>query len=59
MAANVFESVGNPYASEIDLSNLSITGGVKKFYTVWDPKLGGAFGLGAFQTLGQTGGSEI
>jgi hypothetical protein len=57
VATNVFESVGNPYASEIDLRNLSRTGGVKAFYTVWDPKLGGAFGLGAFQTLGQTGGS--
>ncbi len=45
----------NLYASPIDLTKLIPTGGVSKFYYVSDTKLSGVYGLGAFQTLGQTG----
>ncbi|MGN6531484.1 MAG: T9SS type A sorting domain-containing protein, partial [Ginsengibacter sp.] len=56
--AGNFESIGNPYAAAIDLHNITKTGGVQDFYYVWDPKLAGAYGLGAFQTLYQgTGGN--
>ncbi len=53
-----FESVGNPFASAIDLRNIIRAGGVQDFYYVWDPKLAGEYGLGAFQTLAiGTGGN--
>ena len=58
--AGKFESIGNPYASALDYSKLSFTGGVQSdvFY-VWDPLLtirtdaGGnsAYGYGGFQTF--------
>ena len=50
-----FTSVGNPYASAIDLHKIGLSGGVAKIFTVWDPKLSGIYGLGAFQYLAQTG----
>ena len=46
-----WESIGNPYPSQLDLRKLIRTGGVGDVIFVWDPKLGGAYGLGAFQTL--------
>ncbi|MGN6532306.1 MAG: T9SS type A sorting domain-containing protein, partial [Ginsengibacter sp.] len=49
--ANAFESVGNPYASSIDLRKITKSKEVDEFVFVWDPKLSGAYGLGAFQTL--------
>jgi hypothetical protein len=42
--------VGNPYASSIDLTQLS-TSGLKNVIYVWDPTLGGAYGDGGYQTL--------
>ena len=58
--ANSFESVGNPYASAIDLTVLSqnITGGIQDVYYVWDPKLTtapSAYGFGAYQTFTRNG----
>jgi len=59
-ATNQFFSAGNPYASAVDLrqitpSGVAFAGDAKvKFFWVWDPRLtnaanGGAYGLGAFQ----------
>jgi subtilisin-like proprotein convertase family protein len=48
-----FLSIGNPYASAIDLRKLQ-TNEVSIFY-VWDPKLSGFYGLGGFVTLSKTG----
>ena len=50
---NTFESVGNPYASSIDVRNVSLTAGINSTIIVWDPTLGigSAYGLGAYQTL--------
>jgi hypothetical protein len=45
--------VNNPYASPLDLRKLSASFNI--FYYVWDPNRGGAFGLGAFQTLSWNG----
>lgn len=52
--AGKFESVGNPYASQIDFTLLTRTGGVDNKYYTWDPTLGGAYGVGAYQTITAT-----
>ncbi|MCC6258126.1 MAG: hypothetical protein IT254_07385, partial [Chitinophagaceae bacterium] len=53
VAAGLFQSVGNPYASAIDFSKL-VRSNVQAVYYVWDPKLGGAYNLGAYQTFTET-----
>ena len=59
--AGNFESVGNPYASAINLKNLSFGSGINSTVIVWDPTLGigSAYGLGAFQTLFLNGGNYV
>lgn len=54
VAANQFAAIGNPYASAIDIRKLDTAGLGGNFY-VWDPKLTGVWGLGAYQTLYQSG----
>lgn len=49
--AGKFESVGNPYASAIDLRKLTSSGGLVQSISVWDPRAQGAYSLGAFTTL--------
>lgn len=60
VSGNSFTSVGNPYASAIDLRQLTLGSGGANFgqeinstVAVWDPTLttGSAYGLGAFQYL--------
>ena len=58
LSANTFESVGNPYPSAIDLTALSLSGGVQDVFYVWDPKVTtspSAYGLGAYQTFTRNG----
>ncbi len=55
--ANHFESIGNPYASSIDLRKITKSKEVDEFVFVWDPKLSGAYGLGAFQALSFSNGN--
>ena len=57
-----FASVGNPYPSAIDLTQLTLNaagGGVQDVFYVWDPKLTtaavSAYGLGGFQVLTRNG----
>lgn len=46
-----YQSIGNPYASPVDFTLLTRSGGVdNKFYT-WDPFLYGSYGVGGYQTL--------
>ena len=52
--AGKFESVGNPYASAIDMRNITLPG-TQQFFIVWDPRLGGQNGYGAFQTFTRIG----
>jgi hypothetical protein len=59
VTANKFESVGNPYASAIDLSKLSRTGGVQDVYYVWDPKLTPTYYGGGYRTLVRVGEGYI
>lgn len=54
VAADKFESIGNPYASAIDFSNdagVVKSASIQKIFYVWDPKLGGSLGFGGFQTF--------
>ncbi len=57
VAANRFESVGNPYASAIDFRYVNITGNnVDNTFYVWDPLLAGSYNLGGFQTISSVNG---
>jgi hypothetical protein len=48
----LFTAVANPYASAVDLTKLIYTGGSGTInIKVWDPKLTGAYGAGAFQDI--------
>lgn len=49
--AGQFASVGNPYPSSVKIADITRTGGVDDFITVWDPTLNGDYGLGAYVTL--------
>lgn len=59
VAANKFAAVSNPYAAAIDMRNISKSAGVQDFFYVWDPKLGGTYGLGAFQTFSKDGSDYV
>jgi hypothetical protein len=48
--AGKFQSVGNPYASVIDFSKIA-SSNIQSSYIAWDPTLGGAYGLGGYQTI--------
>lgn len=57
VGASQFESVGNPYASAIDFTNLLITStGIDETFYVWDPLLYGTYGYGTFQTFSSIDG---
>ncbi len=49
-----YESVGNPYASQIDYTLLTRTGGVDNTFYAWDPLLAGMYGVGGYQTISAT-----
>ena len=54
VAAGKFETVGNPYASALDFTNVqSMSPGIDAKYYVWDPLLPGSsgFGYGGYQLL--------
>ncbi|MCP9751987.1 hypothetical protein [Ferruginibacter sp. HRS2-29] len=49
-----YQSVGNPYASAIDLDYLKTNGAfwnINRDVIVWDPTTGGSYGFGVWQTL--------
>ncbi|RYY49827.1 MAG: T9SS type A sorting domain-containing protein [Chitinophagaceae bacterium] len=50
VGANKMVSVGNPFVAPLDLRKLSKTG-VKDFFYVWDPYLGGNYGVGGYQVF--------
>jgi hypothetical protein len=55
VASGTFESIGNPYASAIDVRNVAKTGGVNEFLYIWDPRVGSENGYGAFQEFLSSG----
>ena len=54
--ADKYESVGNPYASQIDFTTAVRTGGVDNKFYAWDPTIAGTYGVGAYQTISATNG---
>lgn len=54
VSAGSFATIGNPYASSINFSNVTTTG-IDNFYTIWDPQLTttgiSLYGLGAYRTI--------
>ena len=55
--AEKLQSVGNPYASEIDfVSLLNNSSSIDEKYYVWDPLLPGSLGYGGFQTFSSATG---
>src|SRR6185312_3237139 len=54
---NKFAAIGNPYASALDFRSLT-SSGLKDFFYIWDPKIGGQFGYGGYQTLSDDGAGD-
>lgn len=54
VSASNFASIGNPYASSLDMRNVSKPG-IKDFFYTWDPNLGGSYGFGGYQTFSNNG----
>ena len=55
---NQYAIIGNPYASQVDLTLLTRGADIDDIYYVWDPLLTGNFGVGAFQTFTSNGGGS-
>ncbi|MFN8249892.1 MAG: kelch repeat-containing protein [Ferruginibacter sp.] len=52
VAANTFQSFGNPYASRIEFSKVrAASSGINDVFYVWDPTLSGTYGYGGYQTI--------
>jgi hypothetical protein len=49
----------NPYASRIDMRNITVQSNVVDAFQVWDAKIGGAFGVGGYQTFSKSGADYI
>lgn len=54
VAAGKFAAFGNPYASVLDMRNITKTG-FRNFFYIWDPNLGGNSGYGAYQAFSYNG----
>ncbi|MBL0356955.1 MAG: T9SS type A sorting domain-containing protein [Chitinophagaceae bacterium] len=59
VVAGKWALIRNPYASAIDLTKVILTGGVVDAYQVWDPKLNGVYGSGAYQTFTRSGANYV
>ncbi|MBL0357928.1 MAG: hypothetical protein IPP72_14085 [Chitinophagaceae bacterium] len=60
--AGQYALIRNPYPSRLDMRQIARTGGLVDAYQVWDPKLAGAFAVGAYQTFtknSSTGDYEV
>ena len=54
ISPKLYQSIGNPYASAIDLTKMISGGGfvnLNNDVTVWDPYIGGRYAVGGYQTL--------
>jgi hypothetical protein len=56
--AGKFASIGNPYASALDMHFITKTG-VKDFFYIWDPNLGGSGSYGGYQTFSFNGSNYV
>ena len=57
VAANTFASIGNPFACSVKMSQI-VKSGLKDFFYLWDPRIGGAYGYGAYQTFSNNGNDD-
>ena len=46
-----YASVGNPYASPVDFTQIHKGNGIDPKFYVWDPYLYGSYGVGGYQTM--------
>ncbi len=51
--------VRNPFASRIDMRGFTVGANLNDAFQVWDAKLGGAFGVGGFQTFFRSGADYL
>jgi hypothetical protein len=51
VGAGKYTAIGNPFPSAIDFKLASKSANVDDYYYVWDPRLSGSQGLGAYQTF--------
>ncbi|MFC4261247.1 beta strand repeat-containing protein [Ferruginibacter yonginensis] len=49
ITANKFISIGNPYASRVDVRNLTFGGGAVQSFYVWNPNAPGSYNVGGYQ----------
>ncbi len=57
VAANQFQTFGNPYASRIEFSKVLLSStGIRDVFYAWDPKLNGTYNLGGYQTISGVAG---
>lgn len=58
--AGKFQSIGNPYASDVDIRKINLKN-VSKDIIIWDPTLttGSQYGLGAYQVLYKSGKNYV
>lgn len=52
-----YKAIGNPFAARLDLRTVYTNSTISSIFYLWDSKLVGAYGIGAFQTLTYIGGN--
>lgn len=58
VGADRIQSIGNPYASAIDLKKVGFTNNIGDHVTVWDPNLHGSEGMGLYVYLEKDGSGK-
>ena len=53
--APLFTSIGNPYASQIDMRNVTKSGGANEFFYLWNSDSYGQYGYGSYITYNLIG----
>ena len=57
VAANRFQTFGNPYASRIAFNDVYLaSSGISNVFYVWDPKLAGTYSAGGYQAISAVAG---
>lgn len=57
VAANQFQTFGNPYASRIEFNKVYLAStGINDVFYAWDPKLNGTYNFGGYQTISGVAG---
>lgn len=57
VAANQFQTLGNPYASRIEFNKVFLaSSGINDVFYAWDPKLNGTYNFGGYQTISGVAG---